>query len=116
MTDFHNRSVCLLGAGVSNMPLAKFLLNLGAGLTIRDKKPLDQLGEKALALAERGVRFVTGDDYLLDIREEIIFRSPGFRPDLPEIAERIRYFSNVIESLSGAVRKTRVTRVVPRDL
>ena len=36
--------------------------------------------------------------------------------DLPEIAERIRYFSNVIESLSGAVRKTRVTRVVPRDL
>ena len=26
MTDFHNRSVCLLGAGVSNMPLAEYLL------------------------------------------------------------------------------------------
>lgn len=36
--------------------------------------------------------------------------------DLPEIAERIRYFSNVIESLSGTTRTTRVTRVVPRDL
>lgn len=36
--------------------------------------------------------------------------------DLPEIAERIRYFSNVIESLSGTKRTSRVTRVVPRDL
>lgn len=36
--------------------------------------------------------------------------------DLPDIAERIRYFSNVIESLSGTTRTTRVTRVVPRDL
>lgn len=36
--------------------------------------------------------------------------------DLPDIAERIRYFSNVIESLSGTTRTSRVTRVVPRDL
>ena len=36
--------------------------------------------------------------------------------DLPDIAERIRYFSNVCEALSGTVRTKRVTRVVPRDL
>lgn len=36
--------------------------------------------------------------------------------DLPDIADRIRYFSNVVESLSGGVRTSRVTRVVPRDL
>ncbi len=89
MTDLHNRSVCLLGAGVSNMPLAEYLLSLGANLTIRDKKPFDQLGEKAAALAEKGVCFVTGDEYLSDIREEIIFRSPGFRPDLPELADAV---------------------------
>ena len=43
------------------------------------------------------------------------FESPN-APPLAEAGISIRYFSNVIESLSGAVRKTRVTRVVPRDL
>jgi hypothetical protein len=36
--------------------------------------------------------------------------------DLPDIANRINYFSNVVESLSGTVRTSRVTRIVPRDL
>ena len=36
--------------------------------------------------------------------------------DLPDIAARINYFANVVESLSGTVRTKRVTRVVPRDL
>ena len=87
MIDFLHQTVCLLGAGVSNMPLAEYLLSLGAVLTIRDKKPLDQLGEKAIALADRGVCFVTGDEYLDNITESVIFRSPGFRPDLPELAD-----------------------------
>ncbi|MBQ8641455.1 MAG: UDP-N-acetylmuramoyl-L-alanine--D-glutamate ligase [Clostridia bacterium] len=91
MTDFNSRAVCLLGAGVSNMPLAEYLLSLGASLTIRDKKTLDQLGEKAAALAEKGVRFITGDAYLQNITESVIFRSPGFRPDLPELAEAVSH-------------------------
>lgn len=36
--------------------------------------------------------------------------------DLKEISERIVYFSNLVEALSGNVRTRRVTRVVPRDL
>lgn len=36
--------------------------------------------------------------------------------DLPDIAARINYFGNVVEALSGAVRTSRVVRVVPRDL
>lgn len=36
--------------------------------------------------------------------------------DLPEIAKRIEYFSNLIESLSGETRTTKVVRIVPRDL
>lgn len=36
--------------------------------------------------------------------------------DLNEIAKRIEYFANVIESLSGKTRNTRVARVVFRDL
>ena len=36
--------------------------------------------------------------------------------DLPYIAQRILYFSNLVEALSGDVRTKRVVRVVPRDL
>ena len=36
--------------------------------------------------------------------------------DLDEIAKRIDYFKNVIDSLNGSVRTSRVLRVVPRDL
>ncbi len=89
MFDFQNKSVCLLGAGVSNMPLTAYLLSLGALLTIRDKKSPAELGEKALTLAEKGVTFVTGEDYLTGICEDYIFRSPGFRPDLPELAAAV---------------------------
>lgn len=36
--------------------------------------------------------------------------------DLNELMGQIEYFSNLVEVLSGQVRKTRVVRVVPRDL
>lgn len=36
--------------------------------------------------------------------------------DLKELREEERYWTNMVESLSGGVRQTRVTRVVPRDL
>lgn len=36
--------------------------------------------------------------------------------DLPEIAARVAFFGDVIESLSGQARSTRVVRIVPRDL
>ena len=36
--------------------------------------------------------------------------------DADDLMEQIVYFSNLVEALSGKVRTTRVTRVVPRDL
>ena len=36
--------------------------------------------------------------------------------DMKDIRAAINYFSNLTEALSGSVRTSRVTRVVPRDL
>ena len=77
----HGRSCDLLGLGVSHLPLAKLLCDMGLSLTVRDKKPLSELGEEAAALAARGVRFVTGEDCFDSLDGELIFRSPGIRPD-----------------------------------
>lgn len=80
----------VLGFGVSNRPLLTFLLELGTkDITVHDKKSVDELGDEAKRLVERGVSFVTGDDYLAKIDAEVIFRSPGIRDDFDGIARAV---------------------------
>jgi UDP-N-acetylmuramoylalanine--D-glutamate ligase len=78
----------VLGLGVSNLPLVKLLLTLTepALITVYDKKSVTQLGDEAEKLATRGVNFVCGDDWAENVEGEVIFRSPGIRPDLPKLA------------------------------
>lgn len=72
----------VLGFGVSNVPLVRFLLETGAKqITVYDKKEREQLGEVADEFAGAGVKFVTGEGYLEEIEADLIFRSPGIRPD-----------------------------------
>ncbi|MBP3315315.1 MAG: UDP-N-acetylmuramoyl-L-alanine--D-glutamate ligase [Clostridia bacterium] len=82
-----NKRCAVLGLGVSNLPLVKLLLGLTDPelLTVYDKKSVDQLGEAAKELASRGVRFVCGDDWQEKVEGDVIFRSPGIRPDLPRL-------------------------------
>ena len=80
----------VLGVGVSNIPLIKFLLECEATVVARDKKPIDELSKnKGLdipVLESLGVRFYTGEDYLHGLCEDYIFKTPGLRSDQPEIA------------------------------
>lgn len=76
-----NARCAVLGFGISNIPLVELLLACGNEITVHDKKEIDKLGDKAKAFAENGVRFVTGENYLDEIDADIIFRSPGIRPD-----------------------------------
>lgn len=93
----------VLGLGVSNTPLLELLLSLGSAveLTVYDEK-LSPASEKALGFAERGVRFITGKDCLERIDADIIFRSPGIRPDkasLPRALEGGAILTSEIEEL-----------------
>lgn len=83
-----NKRCAVLGLGVSNLPLTKLLLGLTEPelLTVYDKKSVAQLGDEAEELAKRGVRFVCGDDWQEKVEGDVIFRSPGIRPDLPSLA------------------------------
>ena len=76
-----NARCAVLGFGVSNVPLVELLIECGNEITVHDKKGIDKLGEKAKLFQSRGVRFVTGENYLDEIDADIIFRSPGIRPD-----------------------------------
>ncbi len=75
----------VLGIGVSNLPLVDFLLQCGVLVTVRDRKSEEQLGNLPKDLKAKGVSLITGEHYLNDLEGDYIFRSPGIRPDLPEI-------------------------------
>lgn len=82
---------CLLGFGVSNTMLADVLFELGAAcVRVYDKKTPEQLGAMALSLRERGVEFFCGENYLAALDGDVIVRSPGFRPDKPEILAAVQ--------------------------
>ena len=85
LPDFRNKNVTLLGAGVSNMPLAEYLAAAGAHITVRDKKTADQLSESAEKLRALGADIIGGEGYLDGTEADFVFRSPGFRPDLPAL-------------------------------
>jgi len=87
--DFRNTTAALLGAGVSNMPLAEFLVSRGASVTARDKKSAAELGENGEKLLSLGVRLLCGENYMDGLEEDFIFRSPGFRPDLPPLRHAV---------------------------
>lgn len=84
------RSCAVLGLGVSNLPLVRILLSEGACVTVYDRKTPEELGAEALSLRERGVRFVRADGSFDGICEQLIFRSPGIRPDVRGIEEAIK--------------------------
>ena len=80
-----NKSVAVLGIGVSNTPLIKMLISMGANVTARDKKDANSLGEIVGELKALGARVVLGEEYLENLDEDIIFKTPGMRIDLPPL-------------------------------
>ena len=78
----------VLGYGVSNRPLVEWLMAHGAGsVTVRDKRDaaaMERDGDAA-RIAAAGASLVCGENYLAGLSGDVIFRSPGLRPDLPEI-------------------------------
>ncbi len=82
----------VLGYGVSNRPLVEWLVAHGAAsVTVRDRRSLHDMetcGDTA-RLEAVGAGLICGEDYLRDLSGDVIFRSPGFRPDLPEITAAV---------------------------
>ncbi len=118
----------VLGFGVSNRPLARLLLQMGARLEIRDGKSREALGDELCELTERGATAVLGCDPTVGlctegIGEAVIFRSPGIRPDAGELPLALRlgaymtseteWFADITEAelicITGSDGKTTTT-------
>jgi len=86
--DIAQKTVSVIGLGISNLPVIDFLLSCGADVVARDRKDETSLGaETVQALKDKGVRLRLGAEYLDDLCEDIIIKSPGIRPDLDEFKQ-----------------------------
>ena len=84
--SLRHKTVAIIGIGVSNTPLLELLLAEGIRVTACDKRSREQMGEQAEHLEQLGCELHLGADYLKDLDADVIFRTPGLRPDVPEIA------------------------------
>ena len=80
VVSIHEKSIAVIGAGVSNMPLIRLLLENGCNVTVCDKRTMDALGAVGEELSRLGAKFELGDDYLEKLNYDLIFRTPGLMP------------------------------------
>lgn len=86
ISGMRNKKVAVIGIGVSNTPLIRFLVECGAVVTAFDRQTAEGLGERLEQLKDLPVRFVLGEDYLKNLEKfDYIFRTPGLRHDVPEL-------------------------------
>ena len=89
LNSLKGKKIAVIGMGVSNAPLVKKMLQ--AGLTVRvcdkrEREDFDGLSE----LESKGLKVSLGPNYLDGLEgADVIFRTPGVRPDLPQIAKAV---------------------------
>ena len=79
------KNITVIGIGISNLPLIKYLVSLGSNVTACDRRSAEDLGENYTELEKLGVKFNLGDGYLNNLSGDMIFKTPGMRYDVPEL-------------------------------
>jgi UDP-N-acetylmuramoylalanine--D-glutamate ligase len=87
MDKFSNKKIAILGFGVEGMSIADFLQDSHSQITVLDEKKRADFDEKMLiAYEERGIIFQMAK--IEDLSGfDIVFRSPGFHPNLSVLEE-----------------------------
>ncbi len=85
IATLQHKSVAVIGIGVSNTPLIRRLLDAGVDVTACDKRTREDLGDLGRELAEKGCKFCLGADYLDHLTQDVIFRTPGLHPHVPQL-------------------------------
>ncbi len=130
LQGLQGKRVAVIGIGVSNTPLIRMLLNAGVCVTACDKRTREQFDGPAEELERLGAVLKLGEDYLEGLDHDVIFRTPGLRPDVPqlqrareqgsEITSEMEVFFKVcpcrIIAVTGSDGKTTTTTLISEML
>ncbi len=121
------KRVAVLGIGISNRPLIELLRKAGVDVTACDKRERSAFDGLIEELERQGTACRLGADYLDHLEGmDVIFRTPGMRPDLPqleqakargaEITSEMEAFFSVcpcrIIAVTGSDGKTTTTTII----
>lgn len=125
------KKVAVVGIGVSNIPLIRFLVKLGAQVTAFDKKNREELGDIANEFDNLSVVLELGDNYLDRLTGfEVVFKTPSMRIDCEalvrakeegayitsEMEEFVKYCKGKIFGITGSDGKTTTTTIISKLL
>lgn len=130
LESLREKRVAVIGIGVSNTPLIKTLCQAGINVTACDKNDRASFGPLAEELEAMGASLKLGEHYLDGLDQDIIFRSPGIRPDIPpflaaiergsELTSEMEVFFRVcpcrIIAVTGSDGKTTTTTLISEML
>ena len=83
--SIRNKTIAVIGIGISNLPLIELLCLHHCSVTARDRRTAEQLGDVADHLVSIGAKLKLGEAYLDSLTEELIFRTPGLLPFDPNL-------------------------------
>ena len=125
------KKVAVVGIGVSNIPLIRFLVKLGAKVTAFDKKSRGELGEVADEFDSLFVKLELGEGYLDRLTGfEVVFKTPSMRIDCDalirvkeegayitsEMEEFVKYCKGKVFGITGSDGKTTTTTIISKIL
>lgn len=130
INSLRGKRIAIVGAGVSNTPLAEKLLEGGCYVTVCDRRTMEELGGTGKTLEKLGAKFSLGDGYLSGLDQDVIFRTPGLHPFVPELVAAKRRGALVtsemevffelcpcrIVAVTGSDGKTTTTTIISRLL
>jgi len=85
LASLRGKTVTVVGAGISNRPLVRLLVEAGVDTTVCDKSEAAALGEFYTEMKDKGAAFRLGAGYLDGLAGDVIFRTPGMHPDQPAL-------------------------------
>lgn len=81
------KRVAICGIGKNNLPVVLQFLDAGAIVVACDRRTEEELGEAADTLRAAGAKLQLGETYLDDLDVDLILRTPGMKPYLPQFEE-----------------------------
>lgn len=104
LSSMKGKKVAVIGIGVSNTPLIEKLLEAGVSVLACDKREREQFGGLIEALEQKGLEVSLGADYLAHLDDvDVIFRTPGMRPDLPQLVAAVEKGAKLTSEMEAFV-------------
>ncbi len=97
--NIKGKNITVIGIGISNMPLIEYLVKAGANVTACDAHDAEWLGDNYKKCCELGVKTSLGEGYLDNLTEDIIFKTPGMRFDVPALKKAAEHGAKITSEM-----------------